>query len=713
MQSTASSPREYMELTPTTFVNSNNEVIDVKVPYNPEQDSQNSYIPNGQTRYCEQLDSTPNSQPDTQIENESGYEMGNSDYSSEVKKTFKLYKSLPKEMFISRLVVLCSSNEVKLDSLRTSLLDVLKEDDDFPYGLQAEPKRRLHTRNGDSVAVKLAHDVHALASVIEGADYSEIKDLFSVGKGSGRQPSVPCTPSRGAKSRDDPSENKVLMQEISMLRAEMLNMKQIHTGAEKLRSEQINSLQKSFTAIKADMQSLTEHVKYNINSIKLGIERIESDKCSGIIQVKNELRTLKNTVKGIQDSVDNFEGLYTNSQGARASKRQKSHQPKASSDQNEHSGGNTLLNNNSKNNNRKSFSAELYTGQIATNYTNNPGLSVAETNVSSDPVSDASCTGQIAETNGYNMNCNEFGDGYRQKDNIDGAEQQTDHISSAAAYGVHATGQYCQVNQPPVAAYQMNMLHGGHQPLHDGFGVSVQQVMPDRVNVAQQQNLHVHVGANMNTNTHNGQSTTLMCGDNQFNGNMNPMQTNSSASYDQVTAGPVSDDAHVGSRQNDDAINDRPYDNDNGLSLADGTVGAKGSVTHKGTELLDVCVEDDDDEDFTEYIRRPPKRFYIGGFTADVSTQKIFRYINKRGPTVTWIRAWPSKRNPNSAIIRLNVVDNHASSILLDKSFWPKGVICRPWKNRQSRYQNAGFRSQQTYMQGRSDFDEYTSEERL
>ena len=92
---------------------------------------------------------------------------------------------------------------------------------------------------------------------------------------------------------------------------------------------------------------------------------------------------------------------------------------------------------------------------------------------------------------------------------------------------------------------------------------------------------------------------------------------------------------------------------DNGLSLADGTVGAKGSVTHKETELLDVCVEDDDDEDFTEYIRRPPKRFYIGGFTADVSTQKIFRYINKRGPTVTWIRAWPSSPAQNQFDLEL------------------------------------------------------------
>ena len=59
-----------------------------------------------------------------------------SDYSKEVKDAYKLYKSLPKETFVSRLVVLCSSNENILDDLSCSLLDVLKGDDDFPCGVQ-------------------------------------------------------------------------------------------------------------------------------------------------------------------------------------------------------------------------------------------------------------------------------------------------------------------------------------------------------------------------------------------------------------------------------------------------------------------------------------------------------------------------------------------------------------------------------------------------
>ena len=35
-------------------------------------------------------------------------------------------------------------------------------------------KRRVHTRNGDIVTVKLAYDIHTLMSVIEGGDYIQI-----------------------------------------------------------------------------------------------------------------------------------------------------------------------------------------------------------------------------------------------------------------------------------------------------------------------------------------------------------------------------------------------------------------------------------------------------------------------------------------------------------------------------------------------------------
>ena len=81
-----------------------------------------------------------------------------------------LYRGLPKEMFVNRILLNEASSETKLGEMRSSLFEHLKDADDFPYGLQCMLKRRVCTRNGDSVAIKPAYDIHTLMSVIEGAE---------------------------------------------------------------------------------------------------------------------------------------------------------------------------------------------------------------------------------------------------------------------------------------------------------------------------------------------------------------------------------------------------------------------------------------------------------------------------------------------------------------------------------------------------------------
>ena len=70
--------------------------------------------------------------------------------------------------------------EVTLENYRSVLFEELKEMDDFPFGLQCE--RHVHTRNGDPVAVKLAYDIYSLMAVLEGGEYSEIKEMFRSNK---------------------------------------------------------------------------------------------------------------------------------------------------------------------------------------------------------------------------------------------------------------------------------------------------------------------------------------------------------------------------------------------------------------------------------------------------------------------------------------------------------------------------------------------------
>ena len=98
-----------------------------------------------------------------------------------------------------------------------------------------------------------------------------------------------------------------------------------------------------------------------------------------------------------------------------------------------------------------------------------------------------------------------------------------------------------------------------------------------------------------------------------------------------------------------------------------------------------------------------------GDFKPGISMKLIEQYMRKCGPTVTWIHIWRSKRNANAVVIRLNVEDNEYAELVESSTFWPRGVICRPWVNRnEGTFDKAkGYRHRIRYTCGRSDVDEY------
>ena len=131
-------------------------------------------------------------------------------------------------MFINRIIHCASSSEPDLENHRSLLFELVKECDEFPFGLQAELKRRVRTRNGDSVVSKLAHDVYILMSVLEGGEFSELKDIIAKGK-SNRTQSQAQTPLRAgymaSTSCGCSTEIAALLSNINNVKADVLSMK--------------------------------------------------------------------------------------------------------------------------------------------------------------------------------------------------------------------------------------------------------------------------------------------------------------------------------------------------------------------------------------------------------------------------------------------------------------------------------------------------------
>lgn len=87
-----------------------------------------------------------------------------------------LYRGFPKEMFVNRSLLNEASCEVKLGEIQSKSFKQIKESDDFSYSLQSMLELKVFTRTGDAVAVKLALDMHRLMSLLEGADYSDLRE---------------------------------------------------------------------------------------------------------------------------------------------------------------------------------------------------------------------------------------------------------------------------------------------------------------------------------------------------------------------------------------------------------------------------------------------------------------------------------------------------------------------------------------------------------
>ena len=673
-ESLPSSP-VYTQLTPVQLLNHDGHQIDIKVPYDGQNNEFGIDFPNNQNSEAESVS----------VEEKT-------EFQELFDKLKELFKGLPREMFVNRVLLNEASCEATLEQHRSILFEELKEVEDFPYGLQCELKRRVRTRNGDTVAVKLAYDIYALMAVFEGAEYSEIKDMLRSNKSLRSQSGTfnatmnPCEFS---------TEIKELTQNMTTIRAELLTMKQKMVGIESSRSSELQTVKATVLSLKSDLTCLATTVEKAVVDIKLAVERLELDSSLGVVSLKSELRVVKQTVNDLQDSVESLSSLSSPGSRSSAPKKQSSSSRKPKTKSSTPSAG------------VWGAPATTSTGTAATHsLTSNTG-DIQRNNDSEMHVNENANRGLQSELqpdlhdvegidHHINSDLNEqFGDETAPHPNIN-------TVSFSASPSFNATGQltaeplglntvstFTSSSTTGITCRQSQLYSHIADKTGSNTNVTPANPAPRMVYSEQQRNTHFSI-----VNAH-----YMVPGS-------DAMQSPRSLGAQQSSYTRSSSQAvHTGNTADTSST-------PNGSKIP---VHYTGNVQRPGligtTEEIEE-IEDfvDNDNDFLQYVKKKPKRFYLGGFRPEVTPDVICKYVKRRGPTVTWLRIWPSKWSPNNVIIRINVEDDEFADRLLSPTFWPRGVRCRPWVDRRGGYSDRRATNRSNFdrqLYGRADVDDY------
>ena len=641
------------ELTPVKLVGDHGEVTEAKVPYS-----------SGTTHIVKQeLDTSSytvfgeGSVDDLDIYDQPEHKL--------YMRFQSIFRGLPKEMFINRIIQCASSSEPDLENHRSMLFELVKECDEFPFGLQAELKRRVRTRNGDSVVSKLAHDVYILMSVLEGGEFSELKDIIAKGK-SNRTQSQAQTPLRASymasTSCGCSTEVAALLSNINNVKADVLSMKQSYAAVETTRSSEIQALKSTVLGLKADLSKLSTTVSKAVTDIALAAQRIDSDKSNGVAKLRTDIRLLKDSVRDIQDSLDSVNSLSTSS--------------------------NTSVFGKSKKTAKKN--------KVSLNPVPSSTVNISEQSLNSVPVNEQSVG--LAEhvptyvaqevDSAINENPNNGGQLNISREHLT-AEPERTSVRHNMTSGVDAGHVACGTEGP----FQYCSVGAVSEGSSTSVGPNVARPIPwvnahgvDRPSLLQNSGAH---------SVENSTSNEIPCSPRETQSfsyreslEHNGLFGRGNANFEQASNIPVLTARRAPNEPDAFVLVNEPSNKD-----------------------------DDDDADFIQYVKRKPRRYYLGGFYPEVTEDVIEHYVSKRGPTVSFVRIWHSKRNKRDVVIRLNIEDNGSADLVETPTFWPRGVRCRPWLDRNERYHNHNkthrYHRHTPYVPrvghafGRSDVDDY------
>ena len=563
--------------------------------------------------------------------------------SQSVQKMLKLFRQLPKEMFISQRVSDFHSDEMELKELRNTLFSELKILEEFPYPIGSELKRRKKPKTGESTAVKLCNDIYMLASVFEGASFEDMKELLSISKlnNENTQNHTVCIESSDTNvSCKHDSDISLFRSMLTTIQADMFSLKQENKSLREDYQNELKSIKADVILLKTDITEAIDKLQETATDCKQVVDRVTDERYNGVAEVKNDLKLIKLDMNSFNETLDiRCKDLVSKfSLVSKLDKRLSKLEQKlanstvATSDNvNSHSSsdGSSIQSSVGKGD-ENSSSPPFVAEKCMPNHGNND--CVITSNLVQCPITHKIYRQQIGNnpTNSANSNPNVHPD--IQLDSTMSKHQATLCVSEATDSYDNSTYNYFQ---EPCSGESSDLQHSGISvPVCNRFAA----LHDDSVNS------HAYSEALKRPAPSVDESCNLS-----------------------VASIPV----HIAERRkrNGKTTGQAP-------SLSSREARSKQGSSQSFVDSSGYK-QDYGDDDFTKHIRRKSSRFYIGGFKPSITEMLLCSYVQSRGVHVSWINI-RRYHDQDRAVIQLNV-DADKGSRLLEDGFWPEEVVCRPW----------------------------------
>jgi len=220
------------------------------------------------------------------------------------------FHDLPRDMFVAQIVRDYASSEPDLERVRNVYFEHLKDTHEcFPYSESDVLKRRMFTRSGEPVAVRLAQDIHSILQVVEGGDPAILRQMISVGSGKARRTTSVSSGLARRKSMATPrrntelptcacaSEVKLLKDTVATLQSNVLLMKQDLALGEKLRSDFIDTSKSAALDIKRVVLECARSVSDSSVSTLQAMRNISHSLVQRITEFEDRVRLLETLVQ--------------------------------------------------------------------------------------------------------------------------------------------------------------------------------------------------------------------------------------------------------------------------------------------------------------------------------------------------------------------------------------------------------------------------------